>query len=156
MPTGGSLMNEQIRASAVWREALAIVLRHPVATVVPALFLGALTETPLPAPRSPIPPRSALGVPDRVARFLPLRSLRGATDFGGPPQRGVYPPAQGAEKPGPRGARRTGRRCSLFRRHRAADSGGEPAGDTRPLANDALVFRHERFESYNDSSTISG
>jgi hypothetical protein len=39
-------MKEQIRASAVWREALAIVLRHPVATVVPALFLGALTETP--------------------------------------------------------------------------------------------------------------
>jgi hypothetical protein len=33
-------MKEQIRASAVWREALAIVLRHPVATVVPALFLG--------------------------------------------------------------------------------------------------------------------
>jgi hypothetical protein len=24
-------MNEQIRASAVWREALVIVLRHPVA-----------------------------------------------------------------------------------------------------------------------------
>jgi len=39
-------MNEQIRASAVWREALAIVLRHPVATVVPAWLLGALTETP--------------------------------------------------------------------------------------------------------------
>jgi len=39
-------MNEEIRASAVWREALAIVLRHPVATLIPALFLGALTETP--------------------------------------------------------------------------------------------------------------
>ena len=46
MPTGGSLIKEQIRASAVWREALVIVLCHPVATVVPALFLGALTETP--------------------------------------------------------------------------------------------------------------
>lgn len=39
-------MKEQIRASAVWREALVIVLRHPVATVVPALFLGTLTEAP--------------------------------------------------------------------------------------------------------------
>src|SRR5215210_76829 len=100
---------------------------------------GVADRDPLLAPRSTIPPRSALGVPDRVARFLPLRGLRGATDFGGPPQRGVYPPAQGAEKPGPRCARRTRRRCSLFRRHRAADSGGEPAGDTGPLANDALV-----------------
>lgn len=39
-------MKEPVRASAVWREALAIIVRHPVATVVPALFLGALTETP--------------------------------------------------------------------------------------------------------------
>ena len=30
----------------MWREVLAIVVRHPLATVVPALFLGALTETP--------------------------------------------------------------------------------------------------------------
>jgi hypothetical protein len=30
----------------VWREALGIIIRHPLATVVPALFLGALTETP--------------------------------------------------------------------------------------------------------------
>jgi len=30
----------------VWREALAIIIRHPLATVIPALFLGALTETP--------------------------------------------------------------------------------------------------------------
>ena len=30
----------------MWREALAIIVRHPLATVVPALFLGALTETP--------------------------------------------------------------------------------------------------------------
>jgi hypothetical protein len=39
-------MNGPVRASAVWREALAIVVRHPVATVAPALFLGPLTETP--------------------------------------------------------------------------------------------------------------
>lgn len=39
-------MKEPVRASAVWREALAIIVRHPVATVVPALFLGVLTETP--------------------------------------------------------------------------------------------------------------
>jgi len=39
-------MNEPVRASAVWRGALAIVVRHPVATVAPALFLGPLTETP--------------------------------------------------------------------------------------------------------------
>jgi hypothetical protein len=35
-------MNEQIRASAVWREALVIVLRHPVAAsllVIPGLWL---------------------------------------------------------------------------------------------------------------------
>ena len=46
-------MNEPVRAWAVWREALAIVLRHPVATVAPALLLGALTESPylLPADR---------------------------------------------------------------------------------------------------------
>ena len=30
----------------MWREALTIIVRHPLATVVPALFLGALTETP--------------------------------------------------------------------------------------------------------------
>jgi hypothetical protein len=39
-------VNEPVRASAVWREALAIVVRHPVATIAPALFLGPLTETP--------------------------------------------------------------------------------------------------------------
>ena len=39
-------MNEPVRASAVWREALAIVVRHPVATVAPALFLAPLTESP--------------------------------------------------------------------------------------------------------------
>ena len=47
-------MKEQVQASAVWREALAIVLRHPVATIAPAIILGALTETPylLPDDRS--------------------------------------------------------------------------------------------------------
>ena len=39
-------MNRQILASAVWREALAIMIRHPLATVAPALFLGVLTEIP--------------------------------------------------------------------------------------------------------------
>ena len=39
-------MNEPVRASAVWREALAIIVRHPVATVVPALFLAPLSEAP--------------------------------------------------------------------------------------------------------------
>jgi hypothetical protein len=39
-------MNEPVRASAVWREALAIVARHPVATVAPALFLAPLSEAP--------------------------------------------------------------------------------------------------------------
>jgi hypothetical protein len=39
-------MEDGVGASAVWREALAIVYRHPMATVAPALFLGALTELP--------------------------------------------------------------------------------------------------------------
>jgi hypothetical protein len=39
-------MNEPVRASAVWREALAIVVRHPAATVAPALFLAPLIEAP--------------------------------------------------------------------------------------------------------------
>jgi hypothetical protein len=39
-------MEKWVGASAVWREALAIVWRHPGATLVPALFLGALTEMP--------------------------------------------------------------------------------------------------------------
>jgi len=40
------LISERVSASAVWREALAVIYRHPMATVAPALFLGALTETP--------------------------------------------------------------------------------------------------------------
>ncbi len=39
-------MNEQVRASAVWRGALAIIVRHPLATVAPALLLAPLSETP--------------------------------------------------------------------------------------------------------------
>ena len=37
-------MNDPVRASAVWRAALAIVVRHPVATVAPALILAPLSE----------------------------------------------------------------------------------------------------------------
>jgi hypothetical protein len=39
-------MNDPVRASAVWREALAIIVRHPVATVAPALLLAPLSEAP--------------------------------------------------------------------------------------------------------------
>src|SRR5829696_2645327 len=47
-------MNDPVRASAVWREALAIIVRHPVAMVAPALFLAPLSEAPhlLPDSRS--------------------------------------------------------------------------------------------------------
>jgi len=40
------LMDERGSAAAVWREALAIIYQHSMATVAPVLFLGALTETP--------------------------------------------------------------------------------------------------------------
>ena len=46
------LGDEQITASAVWREALAIVRQHPVATVAPAALLGTLTEIPYLLPDS--------------------------------------------------------------------------------------------------------
>jgi hypothetical protein len=39
-------MDERVSAAAVWREALAIIYQHSMATVAPVLFLGALTETP--------------------------------------------------------------------------------------------------------------
>ena len=47
-------MKVQVRASAVWRASLAIIVRHPVATVTPALILAPLSETPhlLPDDRS--------------------------------------------------------------------------------------------------------
>jgi len=40
------LIGKRVSASAVWREALVIIRRHPIATVAPALWLGALMETP--------------------------------------------------------------------------------------------------------------
>lgn len=40
------MTDKRVSASAVWREALVIIRRHPIATVAPALLLGALTETP--------------------------------------------------------------------------------------------------------------
>src|SRR5215210_9510762 len=83
MPTGGSLMKEQIRASAVWRQALVIVLRHPVATVVPALFLGALTEAPhlLPNHRSVLELLSAF-LTESLAFYLYVASFATALTYG--------------------------------------------------------------------------
>jgi hypothetical protein len=46
MSSGETLVDKRVSASAVWRETLAIVYHHPMATVAPAVFLGALTETP--------------------------------------------------------------------------------------------------------------
>jgi hypothetical protein len=40
------LIGKRVSASAVWREALVIIRRHPIATVAPALLLGALMEIP--------------------------------------------------------------------------------------------------------------
>ena len=64
-------MNDPVRASAVWREAIAIVLRHPVATLVPALILAALTESPhlLPDHRSTFEVVSAF-VTESLAFYL--------------------------------------------------------------------------------------
>ena len=39
-------MNEQGASSVVWREALAIVHRYPIATLVPAVLLGGLAQAP--------------------------------------------------------------------------------------------------------------
>jgi hypothetical protein len=39
-------MDEQLAVSAVWREALAIILRYPSATIVPAVVLAALADAP--------------------------------------------------------------------------------------------------------------
>ena len=38
--------DEQITVSAIWREALAIIRRYPLATIAPALVLGALASAP--------------------------------------------------------------------------------------------------------------
>ena len=79
-------MNEPVRASAVWKEALAIIVRHPVATVVPALFLGVLTETPhlLPDHRSFL--ETALAFVVESPAFYLYVAVRGATHLGGSPQ----------------------------------------------------------------------
>ena len=47
-------MKVQVQASVVWRASLAIIVRHPVATVAPALILAPLSEAPhlLPDDRS--------------------------------------------------------------------------------------------------------
>ena len=37
---------EQISASGVWREALAIIRRYPLATFMPAAVLGAVAQAP--------------------------------------------------------------------------------------------------------------
>ena len=39
-------VNEQGASSVVWREALAIVRRYPIATLVPAVLLGGLAQAP--------------------------------------------------------------------------------------------------------------
>ena len=45
-------MDERLVASAVWREAFALILRHPVAAFLPATFLGTLAEAPYLLPDS--------------------------------------------------------------------------------------------------------
>jgi hypothetical protein len=69
--TQEALIDKPVRASALWREALAIVVRHPAAPVVPALFLGALTESPhlLPDHRSSLEVTSAF-VTESLAFYL--------------------------------------------------------------------------------------
>jgi hypothetical protein len=39
-------VDERLAASAVWREALAIIRRYPLATIAPAVVLAALAEAP--------------------------------------------------------------------------------------------------------------
>src|SRR5918995_4053795 len=64
-------MNVPVRAAAVWREALAIIVRHPVATVAPALFLAPLCEGPhlLPDNRS-YPELALLFIVESLAFYL--------------------------------------------------------------------------------------
>jgi hypothetical protein len=40
------LGDERLAVSAVWREALAIIRRYPLATIVPAVVLAALADAP--------------------------------------------------------------------------------------------------------------
>ena len=39
-------MDERLAVLVVWREALAIVRRNPLATIVPAVVLAALADAP--------------------------------------------------------------------------------------------------------------
>jgi hypothetical protein len=39
-------LDERLAVSAVWREALAIIRRYPLATIVPAVVLAALADAP--------------------------------------------------------------------------------------------------------------
>ena len=45
-------MDERVVASAVWREAFALILRHPLAAFLPAAILGTLAEAPYLLPDS--------------------------------------------------------------------------------------------------------
>ena len=45
-------MDERVVASAVWREAFALIRKHPVAAFLPAAFLGTLAEAPYLLPDS--------------------------------------------------------------------------------------------------------
>jgi hypothetical protein len=53
-PSFGNLLfvEERATASAVWREASALIRRHPIAMLFPAAFLGMLMETPYLLPDS--------------------------------------------------------------------------------------------------------
>ena len=64
-------MHGPARASAVWREALALIVLHPVATVAPALFLAPLSEAPhlMPDDRSYLEP-GMLFVVESLAFYL--------------------------------------------------------------------------------------
>jgi len=46
MMNTGVLADERLAVSAVWREALAIIRRYPVATIVPSGMLAALADAP--------------------------------------------------------------------------------------------------------------
>jgi hypothetical protein len=46
------VVDEQVAAVAVWREAAALIYRHPVAAFLPAVFVGILAEAPYLLPDS--------------------------------------------------------------------------------------------------------
>jgi hypothetical protein len=68
-------MNEPARASAVWREALVIVLRHPVATVVPVLLLGDLLLAAPVVPVVAVASLAAIALPTAVASVLVMPDI---------------------------------------------------------------------------------